>query len=66
MSKYAKPKRNLQNFNADNFQDDLVKITTDVQMCKMILLNCSIHLLTSFTCHTIIYNRRTVNIWIAV
>lgn len=44
MSKYAKPKRNLQNFNADNFQDDLVMITTDVQMCKMILLNCSIHL----------------------
>jgi hypothetical protein len=30
MSKYAKPKRNLQNFNANNFQDDLVKSTSDV------------------------------------
>ena len=30
MSKYAKPKRNIANFNADNFEDDLVKSTTDV------------------------------------
>ena len=30
MSKYAKPKRNVANFNADNFEADLIKSTTDV------------------------------------
>ena len=30
MSKYAKPKRNIANFNADNFEAELVKSTTDV------------------------------------
>jgi hypothetical protein len=30
MSKYAKPKRNVQNFNAENFEAELVKSTTDV------------------------------------
>jgi hypothetical protein len=30
MSKYAKPKRNVANFNADNFEAELVKSTTDV------------------------------------
>ena len=30
MSKYAKPKRNIANFNSDNFEADLVKSTTDV------------------------------------
>ena len=30
MSKYAKPKRNVANFNADNFEAELVKSTSDV------------------------------------
>ena len=30
MSKYAKPKRNVQNFNSDNFEAELVKSTSDV------------------------------------
>ena len=30
MSKYAKPKRNIANFNADNFEAELVKSTSDV------------------------------------
>ena len=30
MSKYAKPKRNVQNFNSLNFEEDLIKSTTDV------------------------------------
>jgi len=30
MSKYAKPKRNLNNFNSDNFETDLIQTTNDV------------------------------------
>jgi hypothetical protein len=30
MSKYAKPKRNVNNFNADNFETELVQTTNDV------------------------------------
>jgi len=30
MSKYAKPKRNVANFNADNFEAEQVKSTSDV------------------------------------
>ena len=30
MSKYAKPKRNVQKFNVLNFEKELVKSTTDV------------------------------------
>jgi len=30
MSKYAKPKRNLNNFNSDNFEKDLIQTTNDV------------------------------------
>ena len=30
MSKYAKPKRNVANFNADNFEAELVKSTSDI------------------------------------
>ena len=30
MSKYSKPKRNLNNFNADNFEEDLIQKTSDV------------------------------------
>ena len=30
MSKYAKPKRNVANFDSDNFEADLVKSTSDV------------------------------------
>ena len=30
MSKYAKPKRNIANFNSDNFEAELVKSTSDV------------------------------------
>ena len=30
MSKYSKPKRNVQNFNADNFETELIQKTSDV------------------------------------
>jgi len=30
MSKYSKPKRNLNNFNSDNFEKDLIQTTNDV------------------------------------
>lgn len=30
MSKYSKPKRNVNNFNADNFEGDLIQKTSDV------------------------------------
>ena len=30
MSKYAKPKRNVQNFNSLNFEEELVKSTSDI------------------------------------
>lgn len=30
MSKYAKPKRSVQNFNADNFEANLIETTNDV------------------------------------
>lgn len=30
MSKYAKPKRNLNNFNSDNFETELIQTTNDV------------------------------------
>jgi len=30
MSKYSKPKRNVQNFNADNFETEIIQKTSDV------------------------------------
>jgi hypothetical protein len=30
MSKYARPKRNVSQFNADNFETDLIQTTNDV------------------------------------
>ena len=30
MSKYARPKRNVSQFNADNFETELIQTTNDV------------------------------------